>query len=117
MTFTILSSLAFATGDLECAGDGAAFAACFTVDGVYNFPSLGFASVVPGQKGRFQLAVGGRVKYANVVHSHLVVDSSGNATPAAEMNGRETDTSEGTLVAVESGVLAHRAAAWQRRWW
>jgi hypothetical protein len=74
-----------------------------TVDGVYNFPSIGFAAVVPGQKGRMQLAVGGRVKYANVVHSRLIVDSNGNATPAPEMNGRETDTKQG--IAGDLGLM------------
>ena len=74
-----------------------------TLDGIYSFPSVGAATVLPGQKGRFLLAIGGRIKYANVVHSHLIVDSSGNATPAPEMNGQTTDTRQG--IAGDLGLL------------
>ena len=74
-----------------------------TVDGVYNFPSVGFASVLPGQKGEFLLAVGGRVKYANVVHSRLIVQANGTVTPAPEMNGRETETRQG--IAGDLGLM------------
>lgn len=73
------------------------------IDGAYALPSVGFAGVIPGQKGRMKLAVGGRLKYANVVYSHLIVDSNGNATPAPEMNGRETETSQG--VAADLGLM------------
>jgi hypothetical protein len=73
------------------------------IDGAYSLPSIGFASVIPGQKGRMKLAIGGRVKYANVVYSRLLVDANGNATPAPEMNGRETDTTQG--VAADLGLM------------
>jgi hypothetical protein len=87
------------TGRVRRSGTGAEV----QIDGAYALPSIGFASVIPGQKGRMKLAVGGRIKYANVVYSRLLVDSSGNATPAPEMNGRETDTRQG--VAADLGLM------------
>ncbi len=73
------------------------------IDGAYSLPSVGFASVLPGQKGRMKLAVGGRLKYANIVYSRLLVDAAGNVTTAPELSGRETDTTQG--VAADLGLM------------
>lgn len=69
---------------------------------VYSLPQIGIATKVPStnEARPFNVAIGARLKYMNALYAHYfaeksTLDSSGEASRAPEMNGKDTLSKKG----------------------
>jgi hypothetical protein len=76
--------------------------------GIYSLPQIGAAVTLPDKntERRYNVAVGGRLKYLNAVYTHQVLTSQNEefkAENAVEMQGKDTLTKKG--VGADIGVM------------